>query len=729
MPIKVSLTALRGPSTPDEREQLLRELAPHASRAALAVFERLWRDPASLLDDGDRLTDADLLDRVGAFADPTTQLEAVELDPALADYRPEPLTRARFDALTSPSRAVLRAIEHAVIDEKSDDEPTLRPAEALVDGQAARDVAPRTDVDVRAMDEDESRIDEPRGGAAVDEQPVSVERAEALAEPTPTEPDESARDDIPAAAGIPQTEETMAVKHEQREGGEVIPAEEFDASAPIAGADPSDEAPSAEEASGPEAASDASVSVEADSVDGDSVEAEGVESIEAEDVESVEAESVDTIEVDPAALEAGEPDGAELSAPASSPTAADGDADDDVDDFDDDGDGPSVEGTAEDLFESVPPTARRFLAFVDARGEVEMPEVMQQLGLVRAKGVGGAIEPIQRLARLIGAELPFVADFAPSGNKRWRWVAEPLADVPAEVLEAIPMPPPTPKKKKQKARGRAKRDYKKQWGKRAGHKGSGDRRGDKKGRPRPATAARDGNAPGEARTERPAARGASAPPTDRGPRRRRFDRPMPEVFRRSGRADDRPAPPRRERGESGSRSRSSERISRSMPAIERRGADRPPRGPARFEAETERTEVSRQAERADAPARSRSRSDAPVGRGRVDAPATGRVDTPAAASRAESPGRIDGPGQGRIDGPGSMRRVDVPGRIAASRAEVERRSEPVEPTASSASDEPAPRKQAHSPEERLPLPRSGVFRRRMVSDTDVPVVVIRRRKR
>lgn len=726
MPIKVSLTALRGPSTTHEREQLLRELAPHASRAALAVFERLWRDPASLLDDGDRLTDADLFDRVGAFADPTTQLEAVELDPTLEDYRPEPLTRARFETLTSPSRAVLRAIEHAVIDEKSDDEPTLRPAEALVDGQAARDVAPRTDVDVRAMDEDEPSIDEPRGGAADDEQPVRVERDEALAEPTPTEPDESARDDIPAAAGIPQTEETMAVKHEQREGGEVIPAEEFDAPASIAGADASDEAPSAEEASGPETSSDASAPVEAGSVEAEGVESVEAESVKAESVDSVEAESVDTIEADPAPLEADEPDGAELSAPASSP----GDADDELDDFDDD-DGPGVEGTAEDLFESVPPTARRFLAFVDARGEVEMPEVMQQLGLVRAKGVGGAIEPIQRLARLIGAELPFVADFAPSGNKRWRWVAEPLADVPAEALEAIPMPPPTPKKKKQKARGRAKRDYKKQWGKRAGGKGSGDRRGGKKGRPRPPAAAGEGSTSNAPRAERPAARGASAPPTDRGPRRRRFDRPMPEVFRRSGRPDDRPAPPRRERSESGSRSRSSERISRSMPAVERRSAERP-RGPARFEAEAERPEVTRQPERSDAPTRSRTRSDAPTGRGRVDAPAAPRVDTPAVASRPESPGRIDGPGQGRIDGPGAMRRVDVPGRIAASRAEVERRSEPVESNASAASaasDEPAPRKQAHSPEERLPLPRSGVFRRRMVSDTDVPVVVIRRRKR
>lgn len=701
MPIKVSLTALRGPSTSHERDQLLRELAPHASDAALAVFERLWRDPASLLDDGDLLTDDALYDRMGDPVDLTTQLEAIALDPALAGYAPAPITRARFEALSTPPDAVLRALAHIVVDEKSGDEPTLRPTEALVDGQTAPDATPRTDVEVHAIDEDEPLVTTPQGGAALDERAAEDEHSSALPEPAPPD-DVSARDDIPAAAGIPQTEETMAVKHEQREGGEDIPAEEIDAPAPADAADPTD-------AQAPE-----SSAVDTSALDTPGPDA-GADAVQAE--APSDAPSADAAVDEPTADLA--PDDEALDDDAPEDVAPDDDAlaDDALDAAALDGPGEVVgyEGDADDLFEAVPPTARHFLALVDARGEVEMPEVMQHLGLVRAKGVGGAIEPIQRIARLLGVKLPFTADFASSGNKRWRWTSAPLVDVPAETLEALPMPPPTPKKKKKKARGRLKREYKKQWGKRAGKKG-GERRGGKKPRPRQPAAGPESTGQSGARAERPArARGASAPPADRAPRRRRFDRPMPEVFRRGGRADDRAAPPRRERGasaESGGRSRSSERISRSIPAVERRGPDRPSRGPGRFEAD-ERVETPSSSARAEAPARGRSRSDAPAG---------ARVDRPSTA------GRVDAPGQGRIDGPSAMRRVDVPGRIAASRAEVERRSDPPE-ASSPPSDEATPRKQAHSPEERLPLPRSGVFRRRTVSDTDVPVVVIRRRKR
>lgn len=306
---------------------------------------------------------------------------------------------------------------------------------------------------------------------------------------------------------------------------------------------------------------------------------------------------------------------------------------------------PGAEGSpvADDLFEAVPRSARHFMALLEREGTLLMPQVMAHLGLVRPKGVGGAIEPIQRIARLIGVELPFVADFAPSGYKRWTWTARPLAEVPAETLEPIPEPPPQPKKVKKSKRKADRSQYKRAWKRNLAKKKG--RRGDGKGRKGPPSGRRAGpprTAPAAARLPAGhrdesgnAGRAPRRGPTPEG-RRRRYDRPMPEVFRRANRPPmGRPAPARREEH----------------------------RGP---------------------------REDAEPRRPRLD-------ERPAA-------------------------RAVVP--------RLERSSEPAGPAKRSATESEAPqRRGVQTPEERLPLPRSGAFRRRTVGDSDVPVVVIRRRKR
>lgn len=306
---------------------------------------------------------------------------------------------------------------------------------------------------------------------------------------------------------------------------------------------------------------------------------------------------------------------------------------------------PDPEGLtgADDLFEAVPDSARHFMALLEREGTLLMPQVMAHLGLVRPKGVGGAIEPIQRIARLIGVELPFVADFAPSGYKRWTWKARPLAEVPPETLEPIPEPPPQPKKVKRSKRKADRSQYKRAWKRslakkkgRRGKGGKGPAKGRRAGPPRAAPAA--ARLPAGHRDESGnAGREPRRGPTPEG-RRRRYDRPMPEVFRRANRPPvGRPAPARREEH----------------------------RGP---------------------------REDVEPRRPRLE-------ERPAAA------------------------RSGVP--------RLERSSDPAGPAKRSASESEAlpQRRGVQTPEERLPLPRSGVFRRRTVGDSDVPVVVIRRRKR
>ena len=289
-------------------------------------------------------------------------------------------------------------------------------------------------------------------------------------------------------------------------------------------------------------------------------------------------------------------------------------------------------GKADDLFEAAPRLARHFMALLAREGTLTMPDVMAHLGLVRPKGVGGAIEPVQRLARLIGAELPFEADFAPSGHKRWTWRSRPLAEVPEETLEPIPAPPPQAKKRKKPKVDRSR--YKRAWKrsleqkKRKGRGADDKRRGGKSKGRRPTAERRTEKPTGTVRdesanVERAARRG---PPTAES-RRRRYDRPMPEVIRRANRPVARPAARRDE------------------PSVE--------------------------------------------------------------------------------DGARQIRRQEERPTPAAARPSVPQLGRP----ASDPPADPGVRRGVTTPEERLPLPRSGVFRRRTVSDTDVPVVVIRRRKR
>lgn len=316
---------------------------------------------------------------------------------------------------------------------------------------------------------------------------------------------------------------------------------------------------------------------------------------------------------------------------------------------------PDPRPVADDLFEAVPTPARHFLALLEREGMLLMPQVMAHLGLVRPKGVGGAIEPVQRIARLIGVELPFVADFAPSGYKRWTWRARPLAEVPAELLEPLPAPPP--QAKKPKARPKVDRTrYKKAWrrsleqkkrGKGRGHGTDKRRSGAKRAAPsQPAVERRAPRVPAAHRDESgntgraPRRAPTSAPPAEA--RRKRHDRPMPEVFRRANRPAARPAAPAPRRDEA-----RREDVARTEEA--------PPRV-ARHEERMLSTGVR---------------------------PTVPRLERPAA---------------------------DATPSLAAS-------------------DDAQQRRGVATPEERLPLPRSGVFRRRTVSDTDVPVVVIRRRKR
>lgn len=603
MSIKVSLTTLRAPDPDGGRKVLLSSLAQHASPEALAALRRVFDDPA-LAPASAAEVQLDPALAAPIELDPT--LGRIELDPCLTDYRIGDLRGARDLAARDGLDALASALDALELDEKNTAPPTLHPSPSLVDkGADARDTPDRPPI---GFDE-----------------PAAAEGTTAAAAPPEEAP--GIEENMVAKSAAPTRETTGDIKIEE-EAAMAHTTSEAGPAAEDTGAEAS--APAAADESNHEAAEDGAVEPESPAVgppDGAGV----AEAVEAESEANAEDEAAAAAAA-PAAAAAGRAEAADVA---------------------DDGSPP----VADDLFEAVPEPARHFLALLAARGELLMPEVMAHLGLVRPKGVGGAIEPIQRLARLIGVPLPFVADFAPSGHKRWRWRARPLTEVPAEALEPLPMPPPQQKKpKKKKAdRSRYKREWKRGLGKgrrKAAGKGGPARKGRGGARKAPSAPPLAGAA-----APRPAPRFDESGNVGRAPRRgaatsgegkrRRFDRPMPEVFRRANRPAERPSAPPARREHFGARVDESAARRPSAP-IEERPPERPTGG---------------------------NRPVVP----RLERPTGERPPVPAAAGEAE--------------------------------------------------DGAAARRPGHSPEERLPLPRSGVFRRRTVSDTDVPVVVIRRRKR
>ena len=71
--------------------------------------------------------------------------------------------------------------------------------------------------------------------------------------------------------------------------------------------------------------------------------------------------------------------------------------------------------------DDLPPLSQRFLTLLQTQGEVTMSQALQQLGVPRAKAIGGVIEPVQRLWREAGQSAPFSAQFTDAGERCWRW--------------------------------------------------------------------------------------------------------------------------------------------------------------------------------------------------------------------------------------------------------------------------------------------------------------------
>ncbi|MCB9530017.1 MAG: hypothetical protein H6701_16800 [Myxococcales bacterium] len=95
------------------------------------------------------------------------------------------------------------------------------------------------------------------------------------------------------------------------------------------------------------------------------------------------------------------------------------------------------------LIEALPERSALFLRTLRQRGVLTMPEVLERFSLAKARAVGGIIDPIQRAAEQIGMEVPFIATFAPTGDKAWLWPGNDIRRAEPEqptlpTFEAVP---------------------------------------------------------------------------------------------------------------------------------------------------------------------------------------------------------------------------------------------------------------------------------------------------
>lgn len=68
----------------------------------------------------------------------------------------------------------------------------------------------------------------------------------------------------------------------------------------------------------------------------------------------------------------------------------------------------------------LPGTSRRFLQVLYSRGELKTPDVLELFDLPRPRSIGGITEPIARVARDLGVELPFETMKTDDGVRVWR---------------------------------------------------------------------------------------------------------------------------------------------------------------------------------------------------------------------------------------------------------------------------------------------------------------------
>jgi hypothetical protein len=107
---------------------------------------------------------------------------------------------------------------------------------------------------------------------------------------------------------------------------------------------------------------------------------------------------------------------------------------------------PAQSGRPDRYFGALPDASRQFMSRLQADGSLGMTDALRMFGLNRPKALGGILEPIKRIAREHGIELPFEVGSGPDGNRVWYWPGNaPAATEPAPAPAAVePSPAPAP---------------------------------------------------------------------------------------------------------------------------------------------------------------------------------------------------------------------------------------------------------------------------------------------
>jgi hypothetical protein len=95
------------------------------------------------------------------------------------------------------------------------------------------------------------------------------------------------------------------------------------------------------------------------------------------------------------------------------------------------------------LIEALPERSALFVRTLRQRGVLTMPEVLERFSLAKARAVGGIIDPIQRACEQIGMDVPFIATFAPTGDKAWLWPGNDIRRAEPEP-QTLPLFEPAP---------------------------------------------------------------------------------------------------------------------------------------------------------------------------------------------------------------------------------------------------------------------------------------------
>lgn len=104
-----------------------------------------------------------------------------------------------------------------------------------------------------------------------------------------------------------------------------------------------------------------------------------------------------------------------------------------------------VSTSREDRFiEALPENSRQFMARLRAEHVIPVVDALRMFNLNRPKALGGVLEPIRRIAREHGIEIPFEVGTDAGGNRQYYWPghAPTTPSIGAAPAEAPKAPPP-----------------------------------------------------------------------------------------------------------------------------------------------------------------------------------------------------------------------------------------------------------------------------------------------